>query len=60
MFLGFNSLLSKQVAGNLTQKRLKYEDFLTKQTVYHYKFQTRNMRKGSETEALQSKSYGKV
>jgi hypothetical protein len=37
MFLGFNSLLSQQAAGNLTQERLKYEDFLTKRTVSHYK-----------------------
>jgi hypothetical protein len=35
MFLG---LLSQQAAGNLTQERLKYEDFLTKRTVSHYKF----------------------
>ena len=38
MFLGFNSLFSQQAAGNLTQERLKYEDFLTKRTFYHYKF----------------------
>jgi len=38
IFLGFNSLLSQQAAGNLTQERLKYEDFLTKRTVSHYKF----------------------
>jgi hypothetical protein len=38
MFLGFNSLLSQQTAGNLTQERLKCEDFLTKRTVSHYKF----------------------
>jgi hypothetical protein len=38
MFLGFNSLLSQQAAGNLTQERLKYEDFLTKRMVSHYKF----------------------
>ena len=38
MFLGFNSFLSQQAAGNLTQERLKYEDFLTKRTVSHYNF----------------------
>jgi hypothetical protein len=32
-----DSLLSQQAAGNLTQERLKYEDFLTKQTISHYK-----------------------
>ena len=57
LFLG---LLSQQAAGNLSQERLKYEDFLTKRTVSLYKFQTHYMRNGSETDAPQSKSYGKV
>jgi hypothetical protein len=29
MFLGFNSLISQQAAGNLTQERLKYSRFCT-------------------------------